>query len=225
MPARQPHRRLPLVSSPIAAAVLVVALVAMACGGSGGPGVATLESANPAASGDATPAPSVDPEEAALAFAECMRDHGIDMPDPQIDSNGNMRVTIGAGGNIGEIDRETMEAAQEARRELLPGGGLGGPGGRELTPEDQERILAFTECMREHGVDVPDPQFDEGGGFIRIGPGAGADQGESGDGPAFNPIDEDFQAAQEACRELLPGVGGDAQSGDGASSGSTETNP
>ncbi|MEW5991123.1 MAG: hypothetical protein AB1736_07215 [Chloroflexota bacterium] len=215
MPARQLRGRQPLVSLPLLAATLVVALVAMACGGSAGPGVATLESADPAASGDATPAPSVDPEEAALAFAECMRDHGIDMPDPQIDSNGNMRVTIGAGGNIGEIDRETMEAAQEACRELLPGAGLARPGGRELTPEDEERILAFAECMREHGIDVPDPQFGGGGGFIRVGPGAGGDDdGQAGDGPAFDPNDEDFQAAQEACRELLPGFGPDPRTDD-----------
>lgn len=198
MPARQLSGRLPLVT-----VTLVLALVAMACGGSTGPEVASLESADPGANAGASPTPSTDPEEAALAFAECMRDHGIDMPDPEIDANGNMRVTIGGGGP-GEIDRETMDAAQEACRELLPGGGFGGPGGRELTPEDQERILAFTACMREHGIDIPDPQFGEGGGFIRIGPGDNGDDG----GPAFDPNDPAFQEAQEACRELLPGFGG-----------------
>ena len=217
MPARQSPGRLPLVT-----ALLVVALVAMACGASGGRGVASLESADPGGNNAASPIPSTDPEEAALAFAECMRDQGIDMPDPQVDANGRMRITVGAGGGIGEIDRETMQGAMEACRELIPGGGLGGPGGRELTPEDQEQMLAFTECMREHGVDVPDPQFGEGGGFIRVGPGADG----SDEGPAFDPNDTDFQAAQEACRELLPGFGlGPNASEDGDGSGSTETTP
>jgi hypothetical protein len=210
MPARQFLGRLPLVT-----AILVVALVAMACGGSGGLGVASLESADPGGNADAPPGPSIDPEEAALAFAQCMRDHGIDMPDPQVDTNGRMRITIGAGGGIGEIDRDQMQAAMESCRELMPGGGLGGPGGRELTPEDQDKILAFTECMREHGVDMSDPQFGEGGGFIRGGPGAGGDD----EGPAFEPNDTDFRAAQEACRELLPGFGL------GGGPGSTGTTP
>ena len=103
----------------------------------------------------------------------------------------------------------------EACRELIARR-LGGPGGRELTPEDQDKMLAFTECMREHGVDMPDPQFGEGGGFIRVGPGDGA----NGDGPAFDPNDSDFQAAQEACRELLPGFGLDGGGG-GSEDGDT----
>jgi len=209
MPARQSLGRLPLVT-----AALVVALVAMACGGSGGSGVASLESADPGGNADASLSPSIDPEEAALAFAQCMRDNGIDMPDPQVDANGRMRITIGAGGGTGEIDRDQMQAAMESCRELMPGSGLGGPGGRELTPEDQDEMLAFTECMREHGVDMSDPQFGEGGGFIRGGPGASGDDG----GPAFDPNDTDFQAAQEACRELLPGFGSGGP-------GSTETTP
>ncbi|MCI0581347.1 MAG: hypothetical protein L0227_00385 [Chloroflexi bacterium] len=201
---------------PITIAILVVALVAMACGGSSGPGVASLESQDPG-SGAASPSPSVDPQEAALAFAECMREHGVDMADPEFDSAGGGGFRIGIGSpNGGDVpDRETLEAAMEACRELMPT--LGGPGGRELTPEDQDKILAFTECMREHGVDMPDPQFGEGGGFIRVGPGDDA----NGDGPAFDPSDEDFQAAQEACRELLPGFGLDSGSattdGDGPS--------
>ncbi len=43
--------------------------------------------------------------------------------------------------------------------------------------------------MREHGIDMPDPQFDEDGGVqIRGGRGSG-----------FDPDDPDFRAAQEEC--------------------------
>jgi hypothetical protein len=50
--------------------------------------------------------------------------------------------------------------------------------------------------MRDHGIDFPDPQF--GSGSVQIG---------GGDGPKFDPSSEEFQAAQEACGDLLPGDG------------------
>jgi len=205
---------------PIVIAVLVIALVAMACGGSGGTGVASLESADPGGDGAASPSPSLDPQEAALAFAECMRENGVEMADPQFDADGRGEFSIGIGGPGGgdQPDRETLEAAMEACRGLMPT--LGGAGGRELTPEDQDRILAFTECMREHGVDIADPQFGEGGGFIRVGPGDGAtDDGAS----AVDPNDPEFQAAQEACRELLPGFGPGGSGSDPGDGGGAST--
>jgi hypothetical protein len=60
-------------------------------------------------------------------------------------------------------------------------------------------MLAFAECMREHGIDFPDPQFD--GGAVMVG------------GPGIDPEDPEFQAAQEACGELLPGRPGSAADG------------
>jgi hypothetical protein len=68
---------------------------------------------------------------------------------------------------------------------------------RDIDPEQQAemqaRALAFAECMREHGVEMPDPQFDENGGIgIMIG---------GPDGPRIDP--ETMQAAQEACGELM----------------------
>ena len=29
----------------------------------------------------------------------------------------------------------------------------------------REQMLEFTECMREQGIDMPDPVFDDEGGF------------------------------------------------------------
>jgi hypothetical protein len=60
------------------------------------------------------------------------------------------------------------------------------------------QFLAFSECMRTHGVsNFPDPS--PGGGIqIRIGSG-------------LNPFSPAFKAAQSTCRKLLPGGGPGAQ--------------
>ena len=84
-------------------------------------------------------------------------------------------------------------------------------------------MLAFAKCMREHGVDMPDPEFGNGGGTVMIG----------GDGIAFD--SPTFKAADEACRSIvddaLPGfVSGGAgapavdSSGPGAG-GTTNSGP
>jgi hypothetical protein len=65
----------------------------------------------------------------------------------------------------------------------------------------EDRMVRFAECMREHGIDMPDPDFSDapGGrrGFVqRIGEG-------------FDPDDPDFKEADEACREeVFAGQGG-----------------
>jgi hypothetical protein len=58
-------------------------------------------------------------------------------------------------------------------------------------PRDAE--LAYSKCMREHGItDFPDPQ--PGGGIaIQAGPGSDLD-----------PDNPQFKAADEACKSLLP---------------------
>lgn len=141
-----------------------------------------------------------DPEfqDAMLEFADCMREQGIDMPDPSFEEGGGAVVIggpAGAGdGPPSEAELEEMEAAQEACRPILEEveGQL-----PEIDPEQQaemqDRALAFAECMREHGIDMPDPDFGEDG---RISQSIGGP-----DGGGIDPGDEDFQEAQEACME------------------------
>jgi hypothetical protein len=211
------------VPRPILAFALLAAVLAACSGGGAAPsGVATLDdpaaSAAPDASG--SPAPSVAPEDAMLAFAKCMREHGVDMPDPVVNSDGGMTVSIGPGDGKA-IDPKAMQAANEACKDLMPPP----PDGvsMQLTPEQQDAMLAFAKCMREHGVDMPDPEFGSGGGPVMIGA-----EGISFDSPTF-------KAADEACRSIvkdaLPGfVGGGAaapgvdSSGPGAG-GTTNSGP
>jgi hypothetical protein len=141
-----------------------------------------------------------DIQEAALEFAKCMREHGIDMPDPVFDGEGGGPgggVMIQAGGPGESIDPEEMDAANEACQPIMEAvrGAFEPP-----DPEELERMkaeaLEFAQCMREHGVDMPDPQFSEDGAMT-VSVGAGR-LGENGEGP--DAVDADkFNEASEAC--------------------------
>ncbi len=80
-------------------------------------------------------------------------------------------------------------------------GSSNGPGiaGSEAN-KGMARLVAYTRCMRSHGVaDFPDPTASPGGGAaISIQGGPGSDLNRS------NPT---FKAAGLACRGLLPGGG------------------
>jgi hypothetical protein len=154
-------------------------------------GVALLLSACGGSSGDPT---HTDPADRALAFARCMRAHGIkDFPDPQVSSGGAVKLQFKAGA--GSSDPQKMGQAQQACRHLIAAGE------KKLTPKErverEEQLTKFARCMREHGVNVH--ASAEGGGVqIQIHPGGG--------GP--NPESPSFQAAQKACQGLLPFKGG-----------------
>ena len=68
-------------------------------------------------------------------------------------------------------------------------------GDLEVDPEQlaemQADMLEFTECMREHGVDMADPVFSDDGRVTQQGPPPGAD------GSEFD--DDEFNAAAEEC--------------------------
>ncbi len=153
---------------------LVVGLVA-GCGKAHRTGIA---SANGGHGPGASPSASVDPEEQARQYAKCMREHGVDMPDPD-----GGRVTIRASGGPG--DTEKLDKAQEACKAYAPSGPLRTPDAEEL-----EQMRQWATCMREHGVDIPDPD-PGGGGGVRI---------------QAKPDDPTFKAAEEACKDKLPGA-------------------
>jgi hypothetical protein len=109
-------------------------------------------------------------EDRSREFAKCMREHGIDVPDPE----------PGRGGvTIKERDLEKARPAQEACKSLLPNGGVPA----KMDPEQLDKARERAKCMREHGVDVPDPDPNNPG----IRAPEGADQ-------------EKMKAAMEACR-------------------------
>jgi hypothetical protein len=143
-------------------------------------------------------------EEAGLRFAECMREHGIDVPDPQ-PGGGSIELgrSDGPGGDgpdtqgaIGgaplDLDDPDTQRAMEACQDEL------GEAAPELSAEDEQEMrdaaLRYAQCMREHGIDFPDP--DVSGGAVLSQPGPGVD-----------PDSPEFQDAMEACQGELPDDG------------------
>src|ERR1051326_7169841 len=85
---------------------LGIALIVLALGGCAKPaahaGVATAggtASASPSAS-----VPEMTDGERAIKFAQCMRDHGIDMPDPQTDGGGGVAINLSDGTDPKAVD-------------------------------------------------------------------------------------------------------------------------
>lgn len=214
-----PAMRTPRLILP-AAAVLAAFLLA-ACGGEGGAAadVATLggASADPddtEGGGQGGRAPDPEFQDAMVEFAECMREHGIDMPDPQSDGNGFVVVEAApAGRRPSPSENEEMEAADEACKHILDDVAGSFRPDPEQEAEMREQALEFAECMREHGVDFPDPQFGDNGD-VTVGIG-GPDAG------GIDPNDDDFQEAQEACGGPGGGfvIGAGAAVGDGGEGG------
>lgn len=173
-------------------ALVMLALTVAACGGGdGNDGVPRLDGGTRTTTGAANA--SRDPQDAMLAYADCMRKNGVDMPDPEA---GGFVITPETQDNSRGGRRKFEEADKQCRSHLK---NLRPP---ELTEEQKEEAreaaLKHARCMRAHGIDVPDPQFSEGGGMaIPLG--------------SVDVNDPDFQAAQKACEKHLrafgPGAG------------------
>jgi hypothetical protein len=196
--------------------VAALGLLLAACGsGDGAEGIASLQEDTAAGDGSTTTAPAAatDPEQAMLDFTQCMRDHGIDMPDPEVNTAGggfSFGITVQGGpgdaGGPNEAEMQKMQEADAACRHFLEG--MVQQFEQPDMTEMQDQMLAFSQCMRDHGVDYPDPVFSEDGGVTLIGP----DEGAAG----LDPSDPAFQAAQEACQEIFGGNGPITITGGGA---------
>lgn len=178
---RRPLRRCVRVTF-LAAVVLCIVLGAAACGGGSGPGVAHLGSST------SPPSPGPSGSGSALAYAACMRSHGVgDFPDPDAQGHFNIQ-SIGPNSDL-DPHNPTFQAAHRACGSLLP-----------TTSAAQKaqvlaQLLKFSACMRAHGVkNFPDPTV-QGGGPSLIVPSSEVDPN--------NPL---VEAAQSTCQKLAPGV-------------------
>lgn len=156
------------------------ALFLAACGGGGGSS-ATATSAS-ASGGDAN------------AFRNCLKEHGVDVPDNlgqrgpgqgQPPAGGQPPTGAQGGGQPFGNDPKSQEAFN-ACRDKAPAGGFGGA-------RNSQAFQAYTSCLRDHGVDVPDPSTR-----------TSTSTGQSTPPPTFDRNDPDFAAANQACQALLP---------------------
>ncbi|GAA4630193.1 hypothetical protein GCM10023196_054530 [Actinoallomurus vinaceus] len=135
------------------------------------------------------------------AYAKCMRENGVDMADPETDGNGGIRIRAKGPANGGSAkpamgDDKTMKAAQAKCGHLMPNGG------KPIKPKPEElaKMRAYAKCMRQHGVNMPDPNSD-GGITVKSGGGKSNNVG-AGD---VNPDSQAFKDADKACANYRPG--------------------
>lgn len=122
--------------------------------------------------------PTASPD--SLKFAQCMREHGVDVSDP--DAEGRVMIKSTNGD---EVKVEEAHKACGKYMEPMPGKGPD-------DPELQDKMLKYVQCMREHGVNMPDPDFSGGKAIIS------------------RPRDVDPEVEEEAmkaCKDILPGGG------------------
>ncbi|MEU9232169.1 hypothetical protein [Streptomyces subrutilus] len=131
-----------------AAAVTGLALAVTGCtGGSDGGG---KDSGPGGGSGSGSGSGSGTDADNAVKMRQCLREHGIDAPDPKPgqDPRG---MTVGGG-----VDPEKMQEAMKAC-------GMGGPGsGKEPTQEEKDKELKWIRCMRDNGIQLKDPEYNGG---------------------------------------------------------------
>ena len=164
----------------LAAAMLAAAVLLTGCGseepdnqvasGTGGQAAATAPSSAPA---------SLSRDEMAIKFTQCLREQGLDVPDPEPGKGPMLKFDRNSG-----VTQEKVQQAMDACKQYNPQGESG------TNPQQEENGRKYAVCMREKGVEkFPDPKPGQRG--IMIGPGV-AD-------------DPDFQKAQEACQSILAG--------------------
>lgn len=164
----------------LAAAVPLAFALAMAltgCG-SGGDGGQVASADGGHTSGGPSPTASLSRDEMGVKFAQCMRENGVPMDDPEPGKGILLKVD-------GSISKATVDKATAACRKYQPQGQ--GPKGGD--PKAADRMLKYVQCMRKNGVEAfPDPQPDGG---IRIDGSVGQDP--------------DFDSAQKKCQDIMGG--------------------
>ncbi|MGW7097053.1 hypothetical protein [Streptomyces sp. NPDC054874] len=147
-----------------------LALTAGACSGDGGGG-GTKD-------GGSASGTKKTEEDQALEHRKCLREQGLEIPEPKAGQDGKGMTVDG-----GSKSRKEMEKAFKACEDKAVGGGR-----EELTQAEKDKMVAFARCMRENGFDMPDPKFDGG---------AMAAQ------PALKPKDmKKFEKANKACESV-----------------------
>jgi hypothetical protein len=172
-------------STATVAALVGLALIGAGCYGSHVPGVAGSASSTGGHTSAST-ASSSHVSAQAVAYAHCMRNHGVpDFPDPTLNPGGSVSFQIdgGAGSDLNH-NNPRFKAAEQACLSLMPGGDQApAPGTQKIAAE-----VKWAVCMRSHGLPgFPDPNAQ--GAF---------------DSSRFDDSSPAFLRATRACQALEP---------------------
>jgi hypothetical protein len=143
--------------------------------------------------------------QARLNFAKCMRSHGLDVPDPS--TGGGPAGGGGAFRRLNQYPRAQVQTALQACNKYLRqafGNDNASPAQRAAR---RQQLVKFAQCMRSHGINIPDPVQGQGGG------GFGFRQ-------TLRSLDTNspaFKSALSACQSLAPRFGNRGGGGAGAS--------
>jgi hypothetical protein len=115
--------------------------------------VLSLTACGSSDSGNAGAATS-DTEQAALDFAQCMRDNGVpSFPDPVAKSDGGFRLQRPAGVSPRVLDDALKSCKSEAQAAGIDSGSAG------PNTDAQDQLLELSRCMRANGIpEFPDPK-------------------------------------------------------------------
>lgn len=148
-------------------------------------------------------AAETDPEQALLKFAQCMRENGLpDFVDPTVDATGTVQWRQMFADSGIDPASDDFQQGLDVCRHHFEGLAFGGDGVDFNVTEVQDTLLGFAQCLRAQGIEVDDPELS------RLVTGTGDNRGTRLFGPVFDPTDPDVQAAVEACRGELGGLGG-----------------
>jgi hypothetical protein len=136
----------------------------------GGDGVASISDTNTPSSSAAKGDDGETDLDQIRAYTKCMREHGIDMKDPEPASGGGGSGGIGISVD-GAEGKEKVDKANAACKHLMPNGGE--PEKPSAEQLDQARQTA--KCLREHGIEVKEPTAED--------PGLDLSAGEGGNDP------------------------------------------
>ena len=259
VPARAPGRRWGALFGALGVASLIALTLSASVAAGGSPSPAGAGAGGiVVVGGPVTAGTSADVEKMEAAFTKytaCMREHGVDMPDPvKLEASGTLDATAAEAPAAGitvvagtaralafDPASEEFTAADKACSSILEDAGIlfgtgviagpiegsaglststgtagtivvvGGPVPAGSSAEVEKIDAAFTKyaaCMREHGVEMPDPVKLEASG--PLAPAAATDlvpvTGSSLT-LSFDPASEEFTAADKACSPILEAAG------------------
>ena len=192
----------------------VVVLAAAACGDdkASSDGVASLN--GDAAAAESTTTTTISAQDAALAFAQCLRDNGLpNIADPTVGTDGRIDMrSIFESSGVNRQSPEFQNAISKCRDKLPEGG----PGGNRADRQKfQDPMVNYAQCLRDEGLTVNDPDLSTFGPGGRGGPGgpgaAGAAPGATGTTGSSGATGASGGAATAPVPASDPGPGGGGQ--------------